>query len=338
MNVDRDTNDVRFFDDDAIYSPDACVPLAAAAETGVIALSALARGHYPGRPFDEGSVDGVRTIGSWDATTDQDWGLDWHRNEGIELTFVAKGNVAFALDEQAWNLHAGQVTVTRPWQRHRVGDPDVSACNLHWVVIDVGVRRPNQTWLWPDWVALAPRDLARLTTMLQHNEHAVWKAGPALGEAFLSATRLATSTGPMTESDLRIRISALLLELLKTLEAEKPHLDESLTTPQRGVRIFLDQLEEQVEHRWSLAAMAASCSMGRTQFARHCQELTNMAPIEYLNHVRVQQAKALLASTSRPVTDIAMMCGFETPQYFATRFRALTGSSPTAYRAGFTPH
>lgn len=324
---------VAFEDIDQTYYSDSCVPLAAAADEGRVELKALARGHYPGTPLAEASVEGIRTLGYWDAPTAQDWGLAWHRNEGIELSYLEKGNAAFAVDERAWDLRAGHVIVTRPWQRHRIGDPNVTASRLHWVIIDVDVRRPNQPWRWPDWVALAPHDLERLTRLLQHNEHAVWTASPSLGEAFVAATALVDAAGPASESDLRIRISMLLLELLKTLELEELQLDDSLTAPRRGVRIFLQDLESCSERKWTLPAMAASCSMGRTQFTRLCQELTNMTPIEYLTHLRIERAKSLLASTGHSVTDVATVCGFETSQYFATRFRAIAGVAPAQYRA-----
>lgn len=333
MNALHEPLPVSFTDLDAIYFADSCDPLAAASDAGLVELNALARGHYPGHPLDDGAVEGVRTLGFWNAPQDQPWGLDWHRNEGIELTYVAKGNVGFAMDAGSWQLHAGHLTVTRPWQRHRVGDPNVNASNLHWLIIDVGVRRPNQTWQWPSWVALAPQDLARLTTLLQHNEHPVWTASPALGNAFVAATALVTDRGAGSESDRRIRISALLLELLRTLESENMKLDDSLTAPQRGVRLFLEDLEDHLDRRWTLQSMASSCSMGRTQFTRHCQELTNMTPIEFLTHARIKRAKILLETTTNSVTDVADMCGFETPQYFATRFRRVVGAPPAAYRA-----
>jgi len=338
LNLSRDTAPVTFEDLDATYYADSCEPLRAAADAGEVSLQALARGHYPGRPLAAGAVDGLRTLGFWDAAQDQSWGLGWHRNEGIELTYVAKGQVAFAVDERSWDLHAGHVTVTRPWQRHRVGNPHVQASNLQWLIIDVGVRRPNQVWKWPDWTALAPRDLERLTKLLQHNEHAVWVASPALGAAFAAASALVTEDGPGSESDLRIRISALLLELFRTLELENMQLDDSLTKPQRGVRLFLEDLHEHLSHRWTVTSMASSCSMGRTQFTRYCQELTNMAPVEYLSHLRIKRAKALLESSDLSITDVAMLCGFETPQYFATRFRAIAGLPPARYREMTTNH
>jgi AraC family L-rhamnose operon regulatory protein RhaS len=322
-----------FEDHGATYYADACVPLERAAAVGEVELRALARGHYPGERFPDGAVPEIRTIGYWDAQSAQSWGLDWHRNEGIEITFLAHGNLDFAVAQNNWKLHAGHVTVTRPWQEHRVGAPFIGASNLHWLILDVGVRRPNQTWQWPEWVGLAPEDLARLTTLLQHNEYAVWQGNAALAEMFEHAASLVRDPSRSTfRSEMRLAVSGILLELLKSLESSDVELDDSLTAPRRGVSMFLHDLEAHLDHPWTVTTMAHACGMGRTQFTQHCQDLTNASPIEFLNTRRITRAAQLLLETTMLVTEIARVCGFDTPQYFATRFKREFGATPTEYR------
>ncbi|MBM7568824.1 helix-turn-helix transcriptional regulator [Paenibacillus sacheonensis] len=58
-------------------------------------------------------------------------------------------------------------------------------------------------------------------------------------------------------------------------------------------------------------------------------------PNEFLNEYRLEQAKLLLLTTDKPVTDIAAAVGFEDPAYFARRFAASVSLSPSAYRKQF---
>jgi AraC family L-rhamnose operon regulatory protein RhaS len=120
---------VTFRSGPTVLRADACEDLAAAAARGTIGLSALARDPYPGDPLGD-ELPEIRTVGTWDTTRDQDWGLPWHRNEGIELTLLSRGRLAFATDAGSHLLRPGDLTITRPWQRHRVGDPHVrpAAC------------------------------------------------------------------------------------------------------------------------------------------------------------------------------------------------------------------
>ena len=93
---------------------DSCEPLKAAVAKNEIAFNALARGAYPGRRLPQKVLEGIMTVGYWDARSNQTWGLDWHRNEGIELTYLARGKIAFAVDKTDFQLSHGHLTVTRP--------------------------------------------------------------------------------------------------------------------------------------------------------------------------------------------------------------------------------
>ncbi len=47
---------------------------------------------------------------------------------------------------------------------------------------------------------------------------------------------------------------------------------------------------------------------------------------------RLDHAKELLATTDRPITQIAFDCGFSTPQRLNESFRRVLRTSPSAYR------
>lgn len=71
--------------DGNIYNADYCLPLEKAWMNHEIELITLVRGSYPGRTLKVGEIPGVRSIRYWDSKAFQDWGLDWHKNEGIEI-------------------------------------------------------------------------------------------------------------------------------------------------------------------------------------------------------------------------------------------------------------
>jgi AraC family L-rhamnose operon regulatory protein RhaS len=319
------------------YRADTCTELAAAERDGQVRVEALVHGHYPGRPMQPNALTGVKTVGFWDAPTDQTWGLDWHRNEGIELTLLERGSVAFATDTHACQLRPGDLTVTRPWQQHRVGAPHVRAGKLHWLILDVGVRRPHQTWTWPAWLILTRADLQELTRLLRHNEHPVWHASGELRRCFaqISSAVAADREGNMT-SALKVRINELFLLLLELLRSQELTLDASLSDTQRTVELFLMELRDNVDQlsrEWTLRLMAKASGLGVTQFVYYCRQLTNMTPLQFLNLYRLQHAAQILVSDQeQTVTEIADRCGFRTSQYFATVFRKHFGMSPLQYR------
>lgn len=327
-------NHATFWDAGNSVRADSCEPLKAAARRGEVGLSAWGHGLYPGHLLPEEVLPEVRSAGVWTAPKRQSWGLDSHCNEGIEFSLISKGKLGFEVGERSWLLRTGHLTITRPWQYHRVGNPEVDAGTFHWLILDVGVRRPNQEWHWPEWLLWSKTDLERLTVLLRHNDHPVWRANAGIMRTFRRIQAVLRLEDPeQVVARLKLHVNELLIEVLELLGGKQIPLDQSLISSQHTVRVFLQGLPERLGQDWTLDSMAEACGLGRTQFARYCQEITAMTPIEYLTHLRLETAAKLLHRyPNRPITEIAFGCGFGSSQYFANRFRAHKGCTPREYR------
>ncbi len=324
-------------EDGTTFRADSCQPLEQAVAGGQIRMESLVHGHYPGRRLPRNLLSGVKTVGYWDADQSQDWGLDWHCNEGLELTFLERGTMGFAVDGQSWRLRPNDLTLTRPWQRHRVGDPLVAAGRLHFLILDVAVRRPHQAWRWPTWLVLTRADLAQLTEMLRHNEQPVWHASQEAGHCFRRIAHAVENDQQGSQvSRLTVYLNELFVLVLDMLRQAQMPLDASLSSSLRTVELFWDDLCQHPDYlgmEWTVTAMARRCGLGLTHFIHHSKQLHNMTPAQYLNFCRLQQAASLL--TQRPemsVTQVAMQCGFSSGQYFATQFHRHFGYTPRDYR------
>lgn len=334
MNKARQRRSATFRSAAELFHADTCAPLETAARRGKVSVVALGRGSYPGRRLPAKDLREVRSIGFWDARGKQTWGLDWHRNEGIELTFLAAGHLPFGVDKRAVALAPGHLTITRPWQMHRVGDPHVSASRLIWLILDVGVRRPNQPWRWPKWLLLTPTKLQRLTHQLRHNEQIAWQANHEVARCFESIGA-ASAEKPTSENltRLKILINELLIALADLLEHQRPKLDANLSSAERTVKLFLAELSQRADEPWTLETMAKQCGLGRSHFSHHCRKLTNRTPIDHLTICRVEKACELLRQKPRrSITEVAFASGFQSSQYFATVFARQMGCGPNVWR------
>ncbi len=319
---------------DRQHRADACEPLAAAAAAGEVRLEALVRGAYPGRPLPAGVLPQVSSIGFWDAAHDQAWGLGEHRNEGIEITYLDNGRLGFVADGRSYRLAPGQVTITRPWQPHSVGSPQVGASRLYWLILDVGVRQPHRTWCWPPWLVLSSADRKDLTRLLRENERPVWPGTPEIGRCFAEIGQLvgAAKPGAVSSSRLTLLANELLVCVLELLRSQNPPLRASLTHGERSVAMFLERLKREAAEAWTLGSMAEQAGLARTRFAHHCRKLTNLTPMAFLQQLRVEKAKRLLAGGRRTITEVAMDCGFASSAYFSSVFRQHTQCSPREWR------
>ncbi len=321
------------------FHADSCGPLVQAAHSGELELVALSRGTYPGEPMPDRILPGLRSVGYWDATRKQDWGLPWHRNEGIEVSWLETGSVSFLLGPNVYTLKPGQMTITRPWQPHKLGNPNVGAGRLHWLILDVGVRQPHQKWMWPPWLILSEKDIAALTNFLRGNEQPVWEPDAEIGRCFKQIASTLQSESPgESESRLSIHINELFLQLLTLFRKEKVRLSPELSTARRSTELFLEALKSNPGEPWTLEIMAECCRLGVTRFVHYCREVTNCTPMQYLNRIRVEQAaERLLSERDASITEVALACGFSSSQYFATVFKQHYKCTPRAYRMKARP-
>ena len=319
--------------EDVVYHADTCIPLVDAVARKKLKFKALARYTYPGDRLTE-DTKGISSIGYWDADEPQDWGLDWHRNEGIEIHYLESGTMPYAQGPEKINLSPNHMTITRPWEEHKVGDSSVGMGKLYWVIIDLNVRRPHQNWVWPDWIFLTKNDLDKLTTILRQDDKWLWNGSKEIASCFQRLGKVVdTDEKGSNSSKIRLIINELLIALLELLKEDKIILKESLIDSSRSVQLFLNELEGKLFEVWTIYNMADSAGVGLTRFTHHCKKLMNLTPMRYLTMRRLEMSKLMLVENDElSVTEIAYSCGFTTGQYYSTVFKKHEKCTPLEYR------
>lgn len=66
--------------------------------------------------------------------------------------------------------------------------------------------------------------------------------------------------------------------------------------------------------------------------SKRFREETGVSLREYINRLRIDEAKRLLLTTDKPISTIALDMGFGNISYFSTVFKKITGMSPAEYR------
>ena len=70
-------------------------------------------------------------------------------------------------------------------------------------------------------------------------------------------------------------------------------------------------------------------------FKRRFAQATGLAPIMYVQRLRVEHAKRRLERTDAPIEKISWQVGYEDPAFFRRLFKRLTRLAPSAYRKRF---
>lgn len=93
---------------------------------------------------------------------------------------------------------------------------------------------------------------------------------------------------------------------------------------------ILDWALEHLAKPLNGAALAERAGMSSRTFIRKFREQTGTTPRQWILNARIRLAQELLESSARPIEEIALTAGFESPVTFRSRFRQQVGLAPTA--------
>jgi AraC-like DNA-binding protein/uncharacterized RmlC-like cupin family protein len=94
----------------------------------------------------------------------------------------------------------------------------------------------------------------------------------------------------------------------------------------------INYMKQHIHEMLSLQEMASSINLSASHFSFVFKKSTGFPPIEYFNHLKVQQACQYLLFTDLRVKEIADKLGIEDPYYFSRMFTKVIGVSPAIYR------
>ncbi|MDK1377312.1 MULTISPECIES: AraC family transcriptional regulator [unclassified Sinorhizobium] len=101
----------------------------------------------------------------------------------------------------------------------------------------------------------------------------------------------------------------------------------------RTMQHVIDHIIANLEKPLPVEELAMVSGLSRAHFSRVFAASEGMPPAEFVLQKRLQRAvKLLTKAASLPVKEVAIMSGFDDPNYFAKVFRRVFGASPTEFR------
>jgi transcriptional regulator GlxA family with amidase domain len=87
----------------------------------------------------------------------------------------------------------------------------------------------------------------------------------------------------------------------------------------------------------SVEALAQCAHMSPRHFARLFRAETGVTPARYVESVRLESARRVLEDSGQSIADVALKCGFGTPETMRRCFLRALGVGPAEYRRRFHP-
>ena len=132
------------------------------------------------------------------------------------------------------------------------------------------------------------------------------------------------------ELKVRNQLSDLILYLHEKSNVLPARRIPALTDTR--MKQMLTWIDENLGNDISLEEIAESASICPRECQRIFRRYLHYTPMVFLRQRRLLRAAELLSSTDRPITEIALECGFSSPSYFSMQFKKLAGHTPLEYR------
>lgn len=97
----------------------------------------------------------------------------------------------------------------------------------------------------------------------------------------------------------------------------------------------ISYMHKHIAEKITLEELARYINLSPGCFSKQFKAITGSSPIDYLNELRINKAKAMLINSHLSITDIALMSGFKSSAYFATCFLEKYKLTPSDYRKRF---
>lgn len=122
-----------------------------------------------------------------------------------------------------------------------------------------------------------------------------------------------------------------LLSLFPKLVSEE--INSYRLLREQRMRNMLEYIHNNYAQPLSIAEIAASASISKSECFRCFADMSHISPTEYVNQYRMFEATRQLTTTSLPITDICYAVGFNSTSYFSKEFKKMYQMTPREYRA-----
>ena len=125
-------------------------------------------------------------------------------------------------------------------------------------------------------------------------------------------------------------------------QSQAPYLNRALIErPRHSLSEKAEHfLQRELHEDLSVARLAEHCGTSERSLLRHFRSHYGVTPLEHIQHLRVERAKALLETSHLSFEEIVERCGYSDVSSFRKLFKRATALTPMDYRERFRlrPH
>lgn len=234
-----------------------------------------------------------------------------HVHEKAELVVVEKGTSEIIIGGENHTLHAGDIAVVFSLVAHAYGEQTDTEGYALYISPEADPRLSDiLRGMQPRKPVLHPDEVDPLFFQLYGKLKDMFHTGEMQGYLY---------------EILCITVTAL------ALNASQPEHTDSFARPDLAFRVA-QYLTAHFNEQITLEDTAAALGFNPSHISHLFSQRLGIGFRQYINALRIGNARRLLSRSSEKITDICYMCGYESPRTFHRAFYTECGMTPSEWR------
>ncbi len=259
--------------------------------------------------------------------------LDPHSHSTFEFIIIVGGRGDLDTPGRSYELNAGDILVVEPNTEHFGRANPESPFDMFTLGYNFNLRDISTD---PSLLGMDNRFLNLFHTYMGKTLQPIISDDNSVAETVLNLLGEILEPRPCSRAMIKAYLIQFFSQLIRRMLAiaelgdPAPALDEAILNAQAFMR-------ENYNSSLTLEEIADVACLSPSHFCRLFKKQTRMTPLEFLNSVRINKAKALLSYTNRTLTEIAEMVGYSGIHYFSRSFKKFERMPPIQYRRKHRP-
>ena len=279
--------------------------------------------------YETYEFDNISAFNITNGTSGRSYKRHWHSY--VEIILVGEGETnVFKVNQNTYNLAPGDFVLIWPREMHEVVDSNLSDA----VIIQFSNAFMNSLF-----------DLQRIMHFYRNLHVICINTHPDLVAHLKTIVHRMQKIFYSDAQDKELKCCMLLMKLMLHLDEHKSEFVPELSTIEKNgysedIMRRMISVTDYIKNNLtsddlSQATMAQMAGISKDYFSRLFKSVTGMNYSKWLNMIRMEKATELLTVDDRPLTEIAMLSGFQSIPSFNRVFRSEKGMSPGEYRSLF---
>lgn len=266
-------------------------------------------------------IDGIYTIHYFEYTKDFAYSGEFH--DFWEVVYADKKSVVITAGAQELTLKAGQMYIHKPNEFHKIRCDGTQAANS--VILSFDCSCPELMSI-AGMVINCNAEERRLMGLIISEAESAFST--PLGMPYTRVLEKSESGEFGCEQMIQLYMEQLLIRLIR---GNKRPVPLKSTVNSTLLPKICEYLENNIDRHLSFSDIQKEFNVSASVIKRLFRDNMSCGIMEHFSRLKVDAAKQMIRENEYNFTEISEKLGFNTPQYFTTVFRRISGMSPSEY-------